>query len=316
QEADDLLRVVRRFTERGGAAVLITHKLREALAAADYVTVLRRGQVVLAGAARDQSAERLASAMLGAEAAAPGRTAMPLISDAAAPLVTLRGVSVTREGGPAALTDAELSVAAGEIVGVAAVEGNGQRELLRCIAGLVAPAQGTLAVAQPVAHIPEDRTIEGLIPPLSLTGNFVLGTFGRLPFTQGMRIDWPEARRRTVAMIDSADVRAPSPEVPAEALSGGNQQKFVVARALEVEPRVVVAENPTRGLDLHAAAAVHGALREAAARGAAVLVHSSDLDEVLELATRVVVVANGRVVTPPVGASRDAIGRLMLGAPA
>ena len=173
----------------------------------------------------------------------------------------------------------------GEIVGVAAVEGNGQRELLRAVAGRVPALRGRLEVARPVGFIPEDRTSEGLIPELTLTENVVLGsgTDGALDSRRPDRLAC-RAERHTAELLLAYGVVAPGPERPAASLSGGNQQKVVIARELSRRPRVIVAENPTRGLDIRATAAVHVRLRAAAEAGAAVLVHSSDLDEVLELA--------------------------------
>ncbi len=311
-EVDDLLALARRFAGQGGAVVLITHKLDEALRATDEVTVLRRGQVVLARPVAGASARDLASAMVGDATALDEPPPAPAPGDAPV-RVRLAGLSVRREDGTApAVQGAELVVRAGEIVGVAAVEGNGQRELLRAVAGVL-PAEGTLEVAAPVSFIAEDRTTEGLVPAFTLTENVALGLGRAAPWVRGPSLDWAAARRRTAALIADYDVRAPGPDARASALSGGNQQKLVVARALERRPAVLVAENPTRGLDLAATRAVHDRLREAAGRGLAVLVHSSDLDEVLALAHRVVVVSRGRVVPVPVGASRQWIGGLMLG---
>jgi general nucleoside transport system ATP-binding protein len=181
------------------------------------------------------------------------------------------------------------------------------------IAGVIQPSAGRLDVASPVAHVPEDRTTEGLIPDLSLTENVVLGQGRGARWVRGIRIDWAAAARYTAELLPRFDVRAPGPATRAGLLSGGNQQKLVLARALDEHPRVLVAENPTRGLDLSATAAVHARLRAAADAGVAVLFHSSDLDEVLELADRVVVVVDGRVVDLPAGAGREAIGAAMLG---
>ena len=309
-EADELLAVVRRFAASGGAAVLITHKLREALAVADRVTVLRQGVVVLESATRTQSAAGLAAAMIGGagrkragEQDAPGGAAdrphVPARLDSA-------GEVLVRAG--------HLEVRAGEIVGIAAVEGNGQRELLRAIAGVERQRDLVLEVAEPVAFIAEDRTNEGLIPQLSLTENYVLGTLGRLPFTTGVKIGWREARRRTADLIGRTTVNAQSEEAVAATLSGGNQQKFVIGRAMDLDPRVIVAENPTRGLDPGAMTAVHAELRAAAAAGSAIVVHSTDLDEVIALASRIIVMSGGRIVAVRPGSDRETIGRLMLGA--
>ena len=313
-EVDELLRMIRAYAARGNSAVLITHKLDEALGAADRVTVLRRGVVTRRAAARDESPGSLASAMIGGEAAVP----VPVVRapETAAGALLVRSVSLTvarAAGGVPALSDASLEVRSGELVGVAGVEGNGQRELLRAIAGLVHAAGGTLEVTGPVAFIPEDRTTEGLVGEMSLTENLVLGAGDAAPWISGRRIRWDVARARMESLIGSFGIRAAGPDVAARTLSGGNQQKVVVARALERVPRVIVAENPTRGLDIRAAREVHDRLRSAARDGAAVIFSSGDLDEVLELATRIVVVARGRLEAAPPGAGRVEIGSAMLG---
>jgi simple sugar transport system ATP-binding protein len=313
-EVDELLRMIRAFATRGNSVVLITHKLDEALAAADRVTVLRRGTVTRRAAARHESPASLAAAMIGEEGSPP-------VAEPAAPpnangdrLIRVTSLVVARPGGGVpALSDASLEVRAGEIVGVAGVEGNGQRELLRAIAGLVQPAGGTLEVTSPVAFIPEDRTTEGLVGEMSLTENLVLGAGDDAPWISGRRIRWGAARARMESLIGAFGIRAPTADVEARTLSGGNQQKVIVARALERAPRVIVAENPTRGLDIRAAREVHDRLRGAAREGAAVMFSSGDLDEVLELATRIVVVAKGRLYAVPPGAGRQAIGAAMLG---
>jgi ABC-type uncharacterized transport system ATPase subunit len=315
-EVEDLLRVIRRFTAEGGSAVLITHKLDEALAAADRVTVLRRGEVVLTGAVADQDTASLTAAMIGEgvpdERIEPSSPPATPIADRR-PLVWVESLDVGRDGGlGVVLRDASLVVGSGEIVGVAAVEGNGQRELLRAVAGRIHPLRGMREVAEPVAFIPEDRSTEGLIPEMTLTENVVLGSSGSDPWMRGRTIDWREARARSAALLDEYAVAAPGPEAPAGTLSGGNQQRVVVARELSRRPRVVVAENPTRGLDIRATATIHARLRRAASEGAAVLFHSSDLDEVLELATRVIVASRGVLIQPPPGATRETIGALML----
>jgi ABC-type uncharacterized transport system ATPase subunit len=315
-EVEDLLQVVRRFTAAGGSAVLITHKLDEALVAADRVTVLRRGEVVLTAPVAGQDAATLAAAMIGERApdarVEPAGDIGPRIADSR-PLVRVESLDVARDGGMGiALRGASLVVMPGEIVGIAAVEGNGQRELLRAVAGRIHPLRGLRQVAQPVAFIPEDRSTEGLIPEMTLTENVVLGSSESDPWIRGRTIDWREASARTAILLKEYAVAAPGPGAPAAALSGGNQQRVVIARELSRHPPVVVAENPTRGLDIRAAATIHARLRRAADEGAAVLFHSSDLDEVLELATRVVVASRGNLIQPPPDATRDLIGALML----
>jgi ABC-type uncharacterized transport system ATPase subunit len=313
-EVEDLLGVIRRFTAAGGSAVLITHKLDEALAAADRVTVLRQGKVVLTGRIAETSAGALASAMIGEGAGERGIEPMaPAARALDATLVRLEGLDVAREGGLGiALRGATLTVMAGEIVGVAAVEGNGQRELLRAIAGRLHSLRGFRQVADPVAFIPEDRTTEGLIPEMTLTENIVLGSSRAEPWLRGRTVDWRAAEARTAALLEELAVSAPGPWVPAASLSGGNQQRLVVGRELSRQPAVVVAENPTRGLDIRATAAIHARLRRVAKDGAAVVFHSSDLDEVLALSSRIIVVRRGGLIEAPRGAARDELGALML----
>jgi simple sugar transport system ATP-binding protein len=227
--------------------------------------------------------------------------------------VRLEELEVPRDTGYGiAVRRATLSIRAGEIVGVAAVEGNGQRELLRAVAGRVPPLRGRREVAGPVAFVPEDRTTEGLILGLTLTENVVLGSRPDDPWMRRGRIDWRVARARTATLLREFGIVAPGPDARAAGLSGGNQQKLVMARELAREPRVVVAENPTRGLDIRATDEIHARLRAAAAGGAAVLVYSSDLDEVLALADRVLVASRGTLTEVRRPATRAAVGELMV----
>ena len=314
-EADEVLRIVREFALGGGSAVLITHKLEEALRAADTVTALRSGRVTLAGPAAGETRDSLARAMIGdGGVAQSGRRRAPATDTHT--LVRCEMLDLSREDGRGlAVRGASMAMAAGEVVGVAAVEGNGQRELLRAIAGLSRPLRGRLEVARPVAFVPEDRSTEGLIAELGLTENVVLGLGRTAAWVRGPRLDWTAARERTSALIGQFGIRAPGPETPAGALSGGNQQKVVIARALELLPRVIVAENPTRGLDIQAADEVWRRLGAAAADGAAVIVYSTDLDEILERADRTIIVAGGTVTSAPRDAGKAEIGAMMLGAP-
>ncbi|HEX5387195.1 MAG TPA: ATP-binding cassette domain-containing protein [Gemmatimonadales bacterium] len=339
-EANDLLSVVRDFAARGGSAVLITHRLAEALSAADRVTVLRAGRVRLSGTAAGETAGSLAAAMIGADAAAISGGDAVIAADARpgareasareratsavrAPLLVKADHLDVAHDWPAtagaragasrlAVRKASFELRAGEVVGVAAVEGSGQRELLRAIVGLLPIGGGKLEVASPVAFVPEDRTTEGLIPELSLTENFALGLGDSAPWVCGAQLDWRAARRRTAEVLREFEIRAPGPDAPASALSGGNQQRLVIARALELAPKVLAAENPSRGLDVRATHAVWQRLRAAAAAGAAVLVYASDLDEVLSQADRVLVMAGGVLRAAPPQARRDEVGALML----
>ncbi len=312
-EAEELLAAVRRYVAAGNSVVLITHKLPEALALSDRVTVLRQGVVTLSGRTAEQTADALATAMIGAPAEAPP---VRVKAEPGPVLVRADALDVAREGRYGlAVRGAAFSVHAGEVVGIAAVEGGGQRELLRAVAGLIQPFRGVLEVRGPVAFVPEDRTTEGLIPEMSLAENVVLGLGRRAPGASGRwGLSWRAAREGTAALLRSANVVAAGPDAPAATLSGGNQQKLVVARALALGPRVLVAENPTRGLDIGAAAGLHAKFRSAAAAGTAVLAYSSDLDEVMERSDRILVLTAGTLRAAPAGAGRELVGRMMVGA--
>lgn len=310
-EASVLLELVASFRASGVSTVLITHKLTEALEIADRVTVLRRGAVVHSGHAKDESAESLARHMLGE---APSRSRPRVAAERGVARVIAHELSLPRLGpSGTGLATATFSAYAGEVVGIAAVEGNGQRELLRAIAGVAHPVAGSLRVTAPVAFIPEDRTGEALIPGFSLCETLVLSQRRSARWVRGPWVDWKRAGQRTVELIRSYAIQAPGPEAAVQSLSGGNQQRLLIAAALERQPAVLVAENPTRGLDLRATAEVLERFREAARHGVCVIVHLADLDELLELADRVLVVANGVATELEGTATRAEIGRRMLG---
>lgn len=295
-EAAELLRWLRRFADDGGTVVLITHKLRDAFAIADDITVLRRGRTTLAGSRAALSEADVISALTGDAAAASARAPAargPLVGP---PVLALEGVSYDDARGIRRLSDVSLSVAGGEVLGVLGVEGAGQRELLRVMAGRLTPTVGRVTRPAQVGFIPEDRLEDAIIPALSLTENLLLADAGRL---RG-RIDHRDATARTRGILTRFDVRAAGPSAPAGSLSGGNQQKFVIGRERAQAALALIAENPTRGLDLRAAARV---LDEIAAPDGdappAVVLHSSDLDEVLAVASRVVVCYQGTVREVP-----------------
>ena len=312
READELLAWLRVFADAGHAVVLITHKLREALAIADDVTVLRGGRVVTQSAAADMTIASLAAALLGEDLdAAADRQDHRATAAAPDPLAVVargRHVDVVDERGVTMVRDASVEIRRGEIVGVAAVEGAGHREFLRALAARVTVTTGEVELPPSIGFVPEDRHRDALVLEFSLTENVALKGAG----VRRGRVLWREMRMRTDALVQLFDVRGGRADAEARSLSGGNQQKFVIARELDGGPALLVVENPTRGLDIRATRAVHERLTAAAAAGAAVLVYSSDLDEVLALATRVVAVHAGTV--REVALDRDAVGRAMLGA--
>ena len=306
-EAADLLRWIRRFADAGGTVILIAHKLREVLSVADRVTVLRRGASVLTAAAGEVTEQTLASAMLGtvSTGAAVGDSAArrAMAGEAA---ITLVAAAAQDALGVERLRDASLTVRGGEIVGIAAVEGSGQRELLRLIAGRITPTRGTVRVPSNVGFVPEDRHRDAVILDATLTENVAL----RGASDRRGRMPWKALKAEATALMQTRDVRAADAGVSMRTLSGGNQQKLVIARELAGAPAALVVENPTRGLDIRATVDVHAALRSARDAGTAVVVYSSDLDEVLALADRVIVVAAG--TTRDVGRERNAVGQAML----
>lgn len=301
-ESEELYRWMRRFADAGGTVVLITHKLREALAVADDVTVLRHGRTVLAASCSSVTESALVSAIVGERVVTEPP---PTIERATgAPRFVLRHVSYRDEKGVPRLRDVSLSIHDGEILGVIGVEGSGQRELLRLIAGRLAPSEGEVERPDRVGFIPEDRLHDAIIPEMRLAENLALAEAARL---RGV-VDWPVYDAATAELIAAHDVRAPGPVAAAATLSGGNQQKFVVARERRVAPHALVAENPTRGLDVRAAARVMQAIRDVAATGqGAAVVYSTDLEEVLALTRRVVACYDGKVTE--VAAPADAANR-------
>jgi simple sugar transport system ATP-binding protein len=327
-EAEELLRWTRRFADEGHAVVLITHKLNEALAIADRVTVLRRGRVVYTGAAAESTTRTLTTAMIGEEPAVGGDA--PAATDHASAaggrgsarrvVLAARNISMHGTRGRPRLRDVTLEVHAGEIVGVAGVEGAGQWELLRALSGRLPVQAGRIERPPQVGFVPEDRHRDAVLLDRSLTDNVALRAAGE----RRGRMPWRELRARTHLLLREYDVRAPSPDSPMRSLSGGNQQKLVVAREMTIatvdEPpaagggpagRAIVVENPTRGLDVRATAAVHARLRAARDEGAGILLYSSDLDEVLAMADRVAVLHDGALRDVP--ADRDQVGRALLG---
>jgi ABC-type uncharacterized transport system ATPase subunit len=328
-EVEGLLATLRTLAQSGTTIVIVTHKLDEVRAVADDVTVLRAGATVAtfstAGRERGElDVGAIARAMVGADLPAPSQLAAP--ADSAAIALEVTGASLGE------LADVSLSVRAGEIVGVAGVDGNGQRELALLIAGLATSARGSIKLgtrdvsrtspaarlAAGLAHIPEDRLHGGLVLDASVAENLSLG---RADITGRWRIDRVRVERNARERIAELDIRPDQPAAIVRSLSGGNQQKVVVGRELS-RPALtaVLASQPTRGVDLGAVARIHDQLRAAATRGAGVLVISADLDELLVLCHRVVVMLRGRVVGSRSGDElrapdvRTQLGVLMTGA--
>ena len=305
-EADDLLRRLRGLADAGRTIVLVTHKLREALSVADDVTVLRQGSISLASPRGRVDEDRLIEAMLGRRPGGLGATNRR--ESYGNPLILARDVSITDANGLPRLRNATFEIRSGEIVGVAAVDGSGHRELLRAIAGRMAISSGTLTLPASVGFVPADRHRDGLVLTMSLVENYLLKGAGA---RRGI-IPWRDAAIASHEIVRHFGVRVESIGTTAMSLSGGNQQRFIVGRELHGPPAALVAENPTRGLDIQASLDVRAKLTEACSKGVAVVFHSADLDEILAISDRVLVVYNGSV--REVDRNADVVGRAMLGA--
>ena len=330
-EAAELGRTVRALAAEGRSVVFISHKLREVLAVADRIAVLRRGRLVQVTPRAGANADGLAAAVMGHAPGARDRAPAPKPPAGGSDIaLEARDLHCVSDRGRPALRGVSLTVRAGEIVGVAGVDGNGQGELAEVLTGLRG-AEGSLSLrgapdgwagspatarAAGVVHLPEDRHRRALCLPLSVEENFALGRHRDPPFARGSRIDRAGRRQEARRLIADFDVRPPDPDARAGDLSGGNQQKLVAGRELGAgkPPRLVVAVQPTRGLDPGATERVHDALRTVREAGAAVIVVSLDLDELRALSGRIVVLFDGTVVGE-VGpaASDEELGRLMLG---
>ncbi len=339
QETEALFVTLRQLRARGTTILLITHKLKEIMALCDAVTVMRGGQVVLDTLIADTSIDGLAEAMVGRRVNL-GRSAS--LKAPGAVLLQARGLGVTDALGVARLADVSLQLRAGEIVGIAGVSGNGQSELLDVLSGLLAPSAGELQVAGQsftpqrwistrqardlrIAHVPEDRHRRGLVLPFDAWESAALGYQDRSryhPTGLAGLLGWMRQRvmRQDCAeMMERYDVRPRNPALRSSKFSGGNQQKLVLAReafATGREPQVLLVGQPTRGVDIGAIEFIHSRLRAMRDAGGAVLVVSSELDEILALADRVIVMNAGRVVgeLPIEQCSESALGRLMGGA--
>ena len=309
-EVQPFFSALRRLAAQGTAIILITHKLDEVMSVADRISVLRRGQMRAHDLLGSQtSRQKIEQLIIGSDTAMATvkRASTPHI-DAKKNLLQLRDVDVLGERGLLALKKINLSIKAGEILGLAGVSGNGQRELAELLAGLRRPQSGSISLDGQdlstasasarqrlgLAFVPEDRETQGLAPGLSVLTNLSLRAYREPP--HGFVLRLAELKNRAQQLVDKADIRLRSLHQPAGQLSGGNAQKLILAREISARPRLLVAAQPTRGLDFAAAAAIRSQLAALADQGAAVLLISEDLDEILALADRIVVLFAGSVV--------------------
>jgi simple sugar transport system ATP-binding protein len=324
QETDDLMEIMRSLKEGGTSIVFITHKLREVRAVADRITVIRRGKVV-GEASPTSTSNELASMMVGRP------VQLEIDKDDAKPgaeVLTVDNVRVVDEAGQVSVDGVSFSVRAGEIYAIAGVQGNGQTELTEALIGLERIESGSIMLegrdvtktsveeilGLGVGYVPEDRLHDGLVSSFSVAENLVLDLYHHKPFSNGVSLDLDRIRTNADERVAEFDVRTSSIDHSASTLSGGNQQKVVLARELSRPLKVLIVAQPTRGLDVGSMEFVHKRIVAERDNGAAVVVVSTELDEVLGLADRIGVMYRGKIIGEmPAGADPGAIGLLMAG---
>ncbi len=325
QEAEDLFRVMRDLARQGRAIIFISHKLKEVLAIADRITVLRRGAVVGTAQPAASTERSLAAMMVGRSveltvtkgAATPGKSVLQVSE-----------LTVRDDRNQVAVNQLSLEVFAGEVLGIAGVQGNGQTELVEAISGLRPAEHGAVQLlGQPlsanpraitesgVAYIPDDRKGTGLVLGYPIADNMVLSSYDLKPFAKGIVIDEAAITAQADKLVKQFDVRTPSIWTNAGALSGGNQQKIIVAREFSRPISLLIAAQPTRGIDVGSIEFIHRSIIEQRDRGVAVLLVSAELDEVLALSDRIAVMFHGEIlaVIPAATATREQLGLLMAG---
>jgi simple sugar transport system ATP-binding protein len=328
QEVEVLFQTLRDMTKRGHTIVFISHKLDEVVAIADRVTVLRRGVITASGeSAKGITKAQLARLMVGREVlflvdkkkAQPGEI-----------VLSVEKLCTQNDRGLPALRDLSLHVRAGEILGIAGVAGNGQRELAEVLTGLRQSTSGQIlfgklsldgrtdwmVVGEKLAHIPEDRAAVGSVPALGVAENFILKGFNRPPISTRWSIQYPAVRENGIRLVEKYKISTPSVDTPVRMLSGGNLQKVILARETSGQPALMIAVHPTRGLDVGAIEGIHKLLIEIRDQGAAILLISEELDELFTLADRIAVIYEGRIVgeTSPDKSNLNAVGLMMAGA--
>jgi general nucleoside transport system ATP-binding protein len=341
-EVLELWKVLRTVRDAGATIVLVTHKLDELMDVTDRITVMRHGATVATLTTRETTPEAIATAMVGravrldasgmpagsATPAASADPASPVHAYTDKPRLQLTNITVAGTRSRTAVDSLSLAIAPGEILGIAGVEGNGQTELIEAIAGLRPLVSGSITVdgtdvttfpigkrlAHGITHIPEDRHARGLVLDYSIADNLILGR--QKQYSSGGRINRGRSLAFAEDRIKAFDIRPADPHLPARALSGGNQQKIVVAREMPADFRVLLAAQPTRGVDVGAIEFIHDQLRAARRAGKAILLVSAELHEILALSDRVAVMYRGRIVTemPRAEASEDVLGPWMTGA--
>ena len=326
QEVEGLFRVMRQLTERGVSIIFITHKLKEVLAISDTITVMRRGQVVGSTTPAETDEQGLAEMMVGREVLLQVEKTPAQPKDV---VLSVANLTVQDEREVAVVRDVSFEVRSGEILGIAGVQGNGQTELVEVLTGLRNAAFGRVALNGAIvpfekprflteaglSHIPEDRQKHGLVLSYSIADNMVLNTYYQSPFAHRGQRNFQAVAANANELVEQFDVRTPNPMVPASNLSGGNQQKVIVARELSRPVKLLVANQPTRGLDVGSIEYIHKQIIKERDGGAAVLLISAELDEIKSLADRIAVMYHGEIVSivDADTISKSELGLLMAG---
>jgi general nucleoside transport system ATP-binding protein len=326
QETDELILVIKNLASLGVGVIVITHKLREVMALADRVVVLRNGKVVGTTTPKESDEAGLAQMMVGRSVVLEVDKG---IANPGKPVLTVKGLEVFDDRELLAVKGVDLEVRSGEILGIAGVEGNGQRELVEAICGMRLRAKGEVLINGTVtkdlhphavhesglSHIPEDREKHGLVSSYSIADNLILNQFDQEPFARGWFRNMGEIRKNADLLVEKFDIRTTSSSALASSLSGGNKQKVVIARELSQDLQVLVAAQPTRGVDVGSIEFIHKQLIAARDKGAGVLLVSAELDEIVSLSDRIAVMSGGKIVAivDSKGADRDYLGRLMAG---
>ncbi len=329
QEASELFRIMKDLTEEGVSIIFITHKLKEVLAIADRIGVLRAGKMVGTTTPEESTQASLAAMMVGRSVILTVEKEKAKPTDV---VLTVEDLYVKDDRGHMMVRGVSMELRAGEILGVAGVQGNGQRELVEALTGLRPPEDGRILIGDTdithytprqvtelgVAHIPEDREKHGLVMAYSLADNMVLNNYYQTPYAKNIVMDHKAINKHGEDLVAQFDVRPPNAMSPASKLSGGNKQKVIVAREFSRPTKLLIAAQPTRGIDVGSIEFIHNQIVAQRDRGIAVLVVSAELDEVLGLADRVAVMFDGRIVATLSieEATREKVGLLMAGSEA
>lgn len=326
QEADELVKIMRSLVQQGKSIIFITHKLREVLEVADRITVIRRGKVVGTTTPAEADQKKLAEMMVGRQVDLLLEKNLPKVGD---PVLGVNDLVVLDHRDHILVDGVSFQVCAGEVLGIAGVQGNGQTELVEAVTGLGHPVKGTVKLlghdityATPrqitnlgVGHVPEDRQRDGLVLSFPIHDNIVLNTYFNPPYSKGAVMQAERILAEAEGLVEAFDIRTPSAKTSAGSLSGGNQQKVIVAREFSRPTKFLVASQPTRGLDVGSIEYIHARILQKRDEGCAVLLVSPELDEILQLSDRIAVMYRGKIIAIVDAAktTKEELGLLMAG---